>query len=77
MVTRNSQLPQTFNALEFENQRYQIFQQTEAISESALDASWDAALGEEPTESQWLDPEYRKSYIRSIARKYDEKYGVI
>ena len=30
MVTRNFQLLQDFNALEFENQRYQVFQQTEA-----------------------------------------------
>ena len=79
MITRHSNEKNflEFNALEFENERYQVFQQTEAIPESALDANWDVALGEEPTKSQWLDPEYRKSYIESIARKYDEKYGLI
>ncbi len=65
-----------FDALQFEEQRYQIFQQTEAIPEAALDASWDAVLGEQPTESQWHDPIYRASYLEAIAQKYDEKFGV-
>lgn len=76
MVTRNFQLLQDFNALKFENQRYQVFQQTEIIPESALDASWDVAMNEPPTEKQWLDPIYRASYINAIAAKYDEKFGV-
>ncbi len=85
---------QTFDALAFEEERYQIFQQTEQtyqaaevssavlsstpapLSDSALDADWDARLSFEPTEAQWHDPEYRAAYIQAIALKYDEKYNL-
>ncbi len=85
---------QTFDALAFEEERYQIYCQTERIyqaaevssavlsstpaplSDSALDADWDARLGFEPTEAQWHDREYRAAYIQAIARKYDEKYNL-
>ena len=80
MVTRNSQLFQSFDALAFEEQRYQIFQQTEtstSLCNSALDADWDARLGYEPTEEQWHDVAYRESYLKAIASKYDEKYHLI
>lgn len=80
MVTSNSQLSQAFNALEFEEQRYKVFQQTEKpipISDIALDADWDARMSIEPVEHQWLNPEYRAAYIRAIAVKYDEKFNLI
>ena len=94
MLTRNYSLDQqTFDALAFEEERYQIFQQTERtyqaasvtsavlsstpapLSDSALDANWDAVLGFEPTPEQWHDPAYRQSYLDGIAQKYDEKFG--
>ncbi len=79
MVTRIHRGSTPFDALAFEEERYQIFQQTEnsaPLSDSALDADWDGRLGFEPTEAQWHDPAYRAAYIQAIARKYDEKYNL-
>ena len=88
-----TQIEQAFDALAFEEERYQIFQQTEQtyqaaevssavlsstpapLSDSALDADWDARLGFEPTAKQWHDPNYRQGYLDGIAQKYDEKFG--
>ncbi len=80
MLTRDHQRLKDFNALAFEEERYQIFQQTEnpaPLSDSALDADFDARLGFEPTAEQWHDPDYRQGYIDGIAQKYDEKFGVL
>ena len=69
-----------FDALEFEEQRYKVFQQTEKpapISDIALDADWDARMDEPPLEHQWLNPEYRAAYLNAIAAKYDEKFNLI
>ncbi len=67
-----------FDALEFENQRFEVFQQTEAqpLSESYLDGNWDAVIGSEPSSSWGFDSEYRQGYLEGIAKKYDEKFGV-
>ncbi len=68
-----------FDALKFEEQRFEVFQQTEKptpLSDIALDADWDARMSIEPVEHQWLDPEYRAAYLSAIAAKYDEKFGV-
>ena len=86
MLTREHQRLKDFDALAFEEERYNIFQQTETpapLSDSALDADWDARLGYEPTEAQWHDREYRAAYIQAVslcecgssAQKYDEKFG--
>lgn len=67
-----------FDALAFEEQRYQIFKQTESqpvLSESYLDGNWDAVIGCEPSSSWGFDSEYRQGYLEGIAKKYDEKYG--
>ena len=77
MVTRHKEENTIFNPIAFEEQRYQIFQQTEAIPEAALNADWDARLGEKPTYRQWHDPVYRAAYLKAIANKLDEKYGFI
>ncbi len=66
-----------FDPIAFEEQRYQIFQQTEAIPEAALNADWDARLDQEPTYRQWHDPVYRAAYLEAIANKLDEKYGLM
>ena len=68
-----------FDALAFEEERYQIFSQTESqpvLSESYLDGNWDAVINSEPTGDRWADFLYRQGYLDGIAKKYDEKFGV-
>ncbi len=77
MVTRNFQHSQPFDALAFEEERFEIFEKVEAIPEAALNADWDARLGEKPTHRKWHDPVYRAAYLEAIANKLDEKYGLI
>ncbi len=81
MVTRNSQLFEIFDALAFEQERYQIFQQTESTpvpSSTFLDGRWDGALGEQPTADQWLNqPGYREGYLDGVASRLDEKFGLV
>ena len=80
MLTRDHKRLKDFDAIAFEEERYQIFQQTETpapLSDSALDGSWDGHLEFQPTSEQWHDPAYRAAYIQAIAQKYDEKFGIL
>ena len=70
-----------FNALAFEAQRYEVFQQTETpvLSESYLDGNWDAVIGCEPSSDRWYDSFYRQGYsnccsiqdLEYLNQKYD------
>ena len=81
MLTRNyAANQQTFDALQFEQERFDIFQATEAKqvpSSTFLDGRWDGALGEKPTADQWLNqPGYREGYLEGIASRLDEEFGL-
>lgn len=79
-ISRDNQESQTFDAIAFEEERFEVFQRTETpapLSDSALDANWDSRLGLQPTSEQWHDPAYRQAYLDGIAQKYDEKFGIL
>ncbi len=88
MVSQQKQSPaqestrlEDFDPLTFEQERYNIFQQTESTpvpSSTFLDGRWDGALGEEPTADQWLNqPGYREGYLEGVASRLDEKFGLV
>ena len=83
MITRqrrNNQDGQPFDALAYEEERYQIFQKTETTqvpSEAYCNGDWDARLSIEPTCQNWEDNSYRQGYLDGITQKYDEKFGIL
>ncbi len=83
MLTRtrhNNQEDQSFNAIAFEEERFEIFQRTETTqvpSDAYCNGDWDARLAIEPNCENWEDNSYRQGYLDGIANKYDEKFGLI
>ena len=62
-----------FNVIDFESKHEQDYYQS---CGSFSDGDFDARIGIEPSEENWLSVDYREGYLFGIEQKFNEKFAL-